>query len=70
MRHNDQYVVLEWVDELAGFPRYSFATIKHAEELWPRVQWLQMFSSLELAAQTASQLNFREAGAKSTDCVL
>jgi hypothetical protein len=57
----NQYVVLEWVDELPGYPRYSFATITHAEELSPNVQWLQMCASLETAAKTARELNLRQA---------
>jgi hypothetical protein len=63
MVDNGQYVILEWVCQLPGFPRYSFATIKHAEELRPEVRWLQSCDSLELAAETASQLNLRRATA-------
>jgi hypothetical protein len=59
MRDVDQYVVLEWLDELPGYPRYSFATVKHAEELSADVQWLQLCPSLETAATTASELNLR-----------
>ena len=61
MGDHNQYVILEWVRRLPGFPRYSFATIKHAEELWPEVRWLQSCPSLDLAAETASVLNFRHA---------
>jgi hypothetical protein len=63
MDDQNQYVILEWVRHLPGFPRYSFATIKHAEELWPQVRWLQGCPSLELAAETASALNFRDTSA-------
>lgn len=58
MADHHQYVILEWIHTLPGFPRYSFATIKHAEELWPQVRWLQRCASLELAAETTTQLNF------------
>lgn len=60
MTLDNQFVILEWVHEVPGFPRYSFATVKHAEELWPHVQWLQMCSSLETAAETANELNWRD----------
>jgi len=59
MTADSQYVILEWVRCLPGFPRYSFATIQHAKELCSQVRWLQQCPSLELAAETASQLNFR-----------
>jgi hypothetical protein len=57
MRQDHQYVVLEWLDDTPGYPRHSFATIKHAEELWPNVGWLQLCPSLEMAADIASKLN-------------
>lgn len=61
MHEVNQYVVLEWVDELPGYPRFSFATVKHAEELSPSVHWLQMCPSLETAAKTTSELNLQQA---------
>ena len=58
--HDHQYVVLEWLHDMPGFPRYSIATVKHAEELLPNVHWLRMSPSLEMAAQIASELNLRD----------
>ena len=52
----DQYVVLECVPYLPGYPRYGFATLKHAEELGDGVRWLQTCSSLEEAATLLSEM--------------
>jgi hypothetical protein len=60
MRENAQFVILEWIAEPSEFPRYSFATVKHAEELRPNVRWLETRSSLEAAAEAVTELNLRE----------
>ena len=57
MPDNNQYVILEWIPYEADFPRYSFATIKHAEELGSQVRWHQTCPSLEVAAKQVRQLN-------------
>jgi hypothetical protein len=54
---SDQFVILEWIDDIAGYPRYSFATLTHAEELRPHVKYLTTHSSLESAAAAVAQLN-------------
>jgi hypothetical protein len=64
MSEHAEYVVLEWVEDLPEFPRYSFATLKHAEELGPDAQWLQTYSSLEMAAEATRELNWRNAAAQ------
>ena len=53
------YVVVEWVPDLPQYPRYSFATEKHAEELGSNVQRVQGCNSLESAAHVVSELNAR-----------
>jgi hypothetical protein len=54
-----QFVILEWIDDLSGYPRYSFATLTHAEELRPHVKFLETHSSLESAAEAVADLNRR-----------
>jgi len=54
-----QYVILEWTEELLHFPRYGFATIKHAEELGANVRWHDLCPSLEQAAAWTEALNRR-----------
>ena len=57
----DLYVIVEWVHNESPFPRYSFATPKHAEELETNVKRLQTCASLELAGKIAAQLNAQDA---------
>ena len=57
MPDNNLYVILEWIPYEAEFPRYSFATIKHAEELGSQVLWHQTCPSLEVAAERVHRLN-------------
>ena len=33
-----EYVVVEWIPNLPQYPRYGFATAKHADELGANVQ--------------------------------
>ena len=60
MHDTAQYVVLECVDDMPPYPRYGFATSKHAEELDSNVRWLRTCASLELAAEIVSDLNGRK----------
>jgi hypothetical protein len=53
----DQYVILEWVEDLPHYPRFGFATIKHAEELGDNVKWHEVCSSIEQAAASTRALN-------------
>ena len=61
MPDNNQYVILEWIPYEADFPRYSVATIKHAEELGSQVRWHQTCPSLEFAAKHVRQMNLPDA---------
>jgi hypothetical protein len=56
----DLYVILEWVRDEPPFPRFSFATPKHAEELETNVERLQTCASLEMAGNIVAQLNRQE----------
>ena len=56
----DLYVIVEWIHNELPFPRYSFATLKHAEELETNVTRLQACASLETAAQIVAQLNWQD----------
>ena len=67
MRENAQYVVVECVDDLPGFPRYGFATVTHAEELGPNVRWLQTCTSLDIAIEATRELNQRNASTQRID---
>jgi flagella basal body P-ring formation protein FlgA len=59
----DLYVIVEWIQKEAPFPRYSLATPKHAEELETNVNCVQTCGSLALAGQIVAQLNRQEATA-------
>ena len=61
MRNFTEFVVLEWLEDLPHYPRYCFATVKHAEELGPDVRWVQLYVSLDSAAGAARLLNVRSA---------
>ena len=54
---DDLYVIIEWIHNESPFPRYSFATMKHAEELETNVRRIQTCASVELAGQIVAQLN-------------
>ena len=60
MSRDEQYVVLSWVYDVPGFQRYSFATLRQAEELWPHVEWLQTCPSTQRAAAIVEELNLRD----------
>ena len=61
MPDNNQFVILEWIPYDAEFPRYSFATLKHAEELGSQVHWLDTCRSIPIAAERVRQLNLPDA---------
>jgi hypothetical protein len=51
------YVVLEWLEDTPGYPRYSFATVVHAAELGTAVRWVESCATMEAAVALASRLN-------------
>jgi hypothetical protein len=59
---SDVFVILRWPAE-AGTPRYSFATLPHANEIQTPVERIRTCSSLEMAAALAAELNEKEAAA-------
>ena len=61
MANNHAYVILECLDGLPGYPRFGFATTKHAEELESEVKWLERCDTLEMAAEGAGRLNLQDA---------
>ena len=67
MPDNNQYVILEWIPYVAEFPRFSFATVKHAQELGTQVRWLQTCPSMEIATDRVRWLNLPDASAETTD---
>ena len=52
----DVFVILRWPAD-AGQPRYSFATVPHANELEGRVERVQTCSTIEQAASIVTRLN-------------
>ena len=56
------FVVLKWPAE-PGRPRYSFATITHANEIQASVERVETCSSLERAASLAARLNTEDRSA-------
>jgi hypothetical protein len=67
MPEKNQFVVLEWIPYVAEFPRFSFATVKHAEELGTQVLWVETCPSIEIAAERVRSLNLPDASAETTD---
>jgi hypothetical protein len=61
MHTKDVFVILRWPAD-AGFPRYSFATVPHANEIQMAVERIQTCSSIGAAAAIIARLN-AEAGA-------
>jgi hypothetical protein len=57
MAEKTGFVALEWLDDLAGYPRYSFATMVHAEEFGDAVRWLQRHASMDTAVEAVTRLN-------------
>jgi hypothetical protein len=66
MTEHNHFVILEWIPYEAEFPRYCFATVKHAEELGTQVHWLETCPSMEMAANRVRRLNL-PASAEATD---
>ena len=58
----DAFVIIKWPIE-AGLPRYSFATVPHANEIQTPIERIQTCSSIETAAAIAARLNAEEAAA-------
>jgi hypothetical protein len=53
---SDVFVILKWPAD-AGLPRYSFATMPHANELQVQAELVQTCSSIEAAASLVDRLN-------------
>ena len=62
MHTKDAFVILRWPRE-AGLPRYSFATVVHANELQTAVERLQTCASIAAAAAITARLNDEAAAA-------
>lgn len=58
----DAFVVIKW-PAAAGPPRYSFATIPHANEIQVPIERIQTCSTIEAAAAIAARLNADDAAA-------
>jgi hypothetical protein len=58
----DAFVIIKWPAE-SGLPRYSFATLPHANEIQVPVERIQTCSTIETAAAIAAKLNAEEAAA-------
>jgi hypothetical protein len=67
MPDNNQFVILEWIPYAVEFPRYCFATVKHAQELGTQVHWLETCPSMEMAADRVHRLNLPDGSAEATD---
>jgi hypothetical protein len=67
MTESNQYVILEWIPYVVEFPRYSFATVKHAQELGTQVHWLETYPSMETAADRVRSLNLPDASSETID---
>jgi hypothetical protein len=59
----DVFVVIRWPAE-SGFPRYTFATLPHADTLQAQmpIEKVEFCSSIEAAASRAARLNAEEGG--------
>ena len=55
----DVFIILKWPAE-NGQPRYSFATLPHANEIQTPVERVQTCSTIEAAASTVARLNAAE----------
>ena len=56
MHTNDVFVILRWPAD-AGSPRYSFATVTHANEIQTAVERIQTCPSIGAAATITERLN-------------
>ena len=55
----DVFVIIRWPAD-AGQPRYSFATVPHANELDDHVERVQTCSTIEQAVSIVTRLNEQE----------
>jgi hypothetical protein len=55
----DVFIILKWPAE-NGQPRYSFATLPHANEIQTPVERIQTCSTIESAASLVARLNAAE----------
>ena len=62
MQTRDPFVVLRW-PEKDGYPRYSFATVSHANEIETAIERVQACATLAAAASIAARLNAAEQAA-------
>lgn len=56
----DVFVVIKWPPD-SGHPRYSFATLPHANEIVSPIERVETCSSLEAAVAITARLNAAEA---------
>jgi hypothetical protein len=56
----DAFVVIKWPAD-HGLPRYSFATLPHANEIQVPIERIQTCSTIEAAAAIAARLNAEDA---------
>ena len=55
----DVFIILKWPAE-EGQPRYSFATLPHANEIQTPVERIETCSTIEAAASLVARLNAAE----------
>ena len=55
----DVFIILKWPAD-NGQPRYSFATLPHANEIQTPVERIQTCSTIEAAASIVARLNAAE----------
>jgi hypothetical protein len=56
MNTQDVFIIIRWPAD-AGLPRYSFATVPHANEIQTAVERIQTCSSIAAAASITARLN-------------
>ena len=56
MYTTDVFIIIRWPAQ-AGHPRYSFATVPHANEIQTAVERLQTCASIAAAAAITARLN-------------
>ena len=62
MTTNDVFIILRWPAQ-AGYPRHSFATVPHANEIQTPVERVQTCSTIAAAASITARLNAEAAAA-------
>ena len=58
------YVVVEWLDAVPPYPRFSFATTVHAGELGTAVRWVEPCATIAAAALLVARLNAAQSGGR------